>query len=150
MAALDVASQSAAVACVAATAQTVFQIVAPTNQRLRLKWYAITLDGTTNTATPVAVRLLRQTSAGTMSAGTVVLREKGLGETIQSSSQFHATAEPTAGDVLRNHYIPAFNGYLEHFETPGQEITVQGGGRLGWEVNAPANVNCKIEVHWEE
>lgn len=150
MAAIQVRGVSGSVALSAGTAKTVLQIVAPTNQRLKLTNLSVSFDGTTNTATPAQVRVLRQTTAGTMSAGTAVLVEKELSETIQSSFQYNATAEPTAGDVLRQFTVPVFMGQYEIFYPYGQELLVQGGGRLGVEVNAPAGVNVRVEAQWEE
>jgi hypothetical protein len=150
MAAIQVRTATGSVALTASTAKTALQIVAPSNQRLKLTNFSVSFDGTTNTATPVQVRVLRQTTAGTMSAATVVLVEKELSETIQSSAQYNATAEPTAGDVLRQFTVPAFMGQYEVFYPYGQEILIQGGGRLGFECNAPANVNVRIDAQWEE
>jgi hypothetical protein len=150
MSAIQVRGVSGSVALTGGAAKTVLQIVAPANQRLKLTNLSVSFDGTTNTATPAQVRILRQTTAGTMSAGATVLIEKELTETIQSSYQTNATAEPTAGDVLRLFTVPAFMGQYEVFYPYGQEILVQGGGRLGIEVNAPANVNCRVEAQWEE
>jgi hypothetical protein len=110
----------------------------------------VSFDGVTNTATPAEVKVMRQTTAGTMSAGTPQLIEAELTETIQSSFQYGASAEPTAGAVLRQFTVPVFMGQYEVFYPYGQELIVPGGGRLGVQVNAPANVNCRVEAQWEE
>ena len=148
MAGIQVFAQTAEVALSAATAKTVIQIVAPTNQRLKLKEWGVFFDGVSGTAEPVQVRLLRQTTAGTMSALTPVSRVP-ISETIQTTAQHTATAEPTAGDVLDVIECHPQGGYEKIF-APGDEIIMAGGGRIGIECTAPATVNVRAKFAWEE
>lgn len=132
-----------------ATAQTAVQLVAPTNQRVQLLGYGFYFDGTSNSAQPVQIRLLRQTTAGTASAGTPKLVEKELTETIQTTAQITFTVEPTPGDVLKTFTVHPQLGY-EYLAPLGQEDIVQGGGRLGFEITAPATVNVRGYVKFAE
>lgn len=150
MAALRARVTSGAVALLAATAKTVLRIKAPTNQRVKVTSLAVSLDGATSTAVPIAVRVLRQTTDGTGTAATPVLVEPEMTEAIQATAIKNASAEPTAGDVLKSGYVPAFGGVYEVFFPLGQEIVIGGGGRLGIECTAPAGVNVQAEIEFEE
>src|SRR4051812_39530639 len=103
MAALRCRFVSGSVAASVGAAKTVVQLVAASNQRVKLTNLGVFLDGVASSAVPVQVRILRQTTAGTFSSTTnaPTLAEKGLDETPQTNYQVGATAEPTAGDVLR-------------------------------------------------
>jgi hypothetical protein len=150
MAALKARANSGSVALVAATAKTVLQLVAPTNQRVAITFVGIYLDGATSTAVPVQVRILRQTTAGTSTNAPPVDVEKELTETIQTTAGANFSAEPTAGDVLANFTVPAYQGMYESVPPPDQQLVIQGGGRLGFECTAPAGVNVRITVQFEE
>lgn len=130
------------------SAKTVLQIVAPTNQRLKIKSWGIFCKGISATDAPLRVRLLRQTTAGTMSALTLVKRGIAT-ETIQSSAQHTATAEPTAGDILAIREVHPQGGYYEIL-SPGDEIKVPGGGRVGIEVLAGVSISVVPEIVFEE
>lgn len=142
-------AQTAEVALTAATAKTVIQIVAPSNHRLRVKRLGVFFDGTSVTAEPVQVRVLRQTTAGTMTSLTPVPLDKSLAETLQTTAQHTATVEPTAGDIVDVFEVHPQQGY-EIIYPLGDEIIVQGGGKLGIECTAPAGVNCRAKIVFEE
>lgn len=132
----------------AATTKTVIQVVAPANQRLVIKSWGVFFDGVSVTAEPVQVQLLRQTTAGTMSALALVKRGTQA-ETIQSTAQHTATAEPTAGDILAAREVHPQQGY-ECIYPYGDEPKVGGGGRIGINCTAPAVVNVRAEIVFEE
>lgn len=142
-------AQTTEVALSAATAKTVIQIVAPANHRLRVKRVGVFFDGTSVTAEPIQVRVLRQTTAGTMSALTPVPLDKSLAETLLTTAQHTATAEPTAGDVVDVFECHPQQGY-EIIYPLGDEIIVQGAGKLGIECTAPATVNVRAKIVFEE
>ncbi len=131
-------------------AKTILQLVAATNTRIKLKEWSISFDGTSNTATPLLVELVRQTSAGTMTALTLRKINNSDAETLQSTSQHTATAEPTdASDVPYTELIHPQTGYT--WQAPfGGEIIVKGGERLGLRVTAAATVNAEARFVGEE
>lgn len=149
MAAFQGAATTAEIALTAATAKTVLQLVAATNHRVKVLSWGVYFDGVTSTAEPVQVRLLRQTTAGTMTSLTPVKRDNSLSETLLTTAQHTATAEPTAGDVLEAKEVHPQGGY-EKLYPFGQEVIIGGGGRLGIELTAPAGVNVRAEVIFEE
>jgi hypothetical protein len=139
---------TATVALTAATLKTVVQIVAATNHKVRIVAWKATFDGASPTATPVAYRILRQTTAGTMSALTPV-KAGSDAETILTTAQHTATAEPTASDVLEAGFIHPQVGQADTAPFAFENM-IPGGGRVGWEFTAPAGVNVRVTVRCEE
>lgn len=137
------------IALAAATPKTVLQIVAPANQRIAVRGFSVNFDGTASTAEPVTVEVLRQTTAGTMTAATPAKEGDPGSETIQMTAQKDATAEPTAGEILRRYTIhPQSSG--EWRLGYDEEIHVGGGTRLGIRLTAPAAVNATAHFACEE
>ena len=149
MAAFDFSATTTEIALTAATAKTVLQIVAAANHRVRGKGWGVFFDGTSTTAEPVQVRLLRQTTAGTMSALTLTKRDDSIADTLLTTAQHTATAEPTAGDVLEVVEVHPQQSY-EKWWPMGSEIIIGGGDRLGVECTAPAGVNVRAVFYGEE
>lgn len=122
-------------------AKTLAQVVAASNHRLLIKEISVSFQGTSNTAAPILVRVLRQTTAGTTSALTPVKTNSADDETLQVTARHTATAEPTASDVLMTELVHPQTGYT--WQAPfGGELVVPGGGRLGIEVTAAASVDA--------
>lgn len=117
--------------------KTLIQVVAATNQRALIFEWDISFNGTSNTATPIEVDVVRQTSAGTSSALTLVKRNNSDQETLQTTGLQTFTAEPTDGGVIPNNdQIHPQTG--QTLQTPfAREIAVQGGTRLGMRVVTP-------------
>jgi len=130
------------------SAKTVLQLVAASNHRVLISRLGIYFDGTSATAEPIQVRILRQTTAGTMSSLALVKLNSADDETLQTTAQHTATVEPTAGDVLSVAEVHPQGGYEVIFPQ-GWEIIMPGGTRLGVEVTAPAAVNTRV-VAWGE
>lgn len=141
--------QTSEVALAGSTLKTILQLTAPTNHRLKLLRWKVSFDGVSPTAEPAQVRLLRQTSAGTMSSLNPVKQDDSIAETMLSTGQTNATAEPTAGDVLDNVEVHPQSGY-EVIYPYGQEVKVGGGDRIGIDVNSTSVVNVRGLFVFEE
>lgn len=152
MSAIKARCLSNSIALIGGVAKTVLQIVAPANQRVKVTRLGISFDGGTSTSVPAQVRVLRQTTTGTFAGATnaPVPLEPELTETIQTNFQVNATVEPTAGALLDNFAVPTFDGQYLDYPPYANEIIIQGGGRLGFEVTAPANVNVRVSAEIEE
>ena len=135
------------VALAAATAKTIVQLIAPTNYSLKIKEWGVYFDGISTTAEPVQVRLLKQTTAGTMSSLTPALRKGSAA--VQSTAQHTATVEPTAAAVMAVREVHPQSGYQEKFAF-GDEIELLSAERIGIECTAPAIVNVRGEIVFEE
>src|SRR5687767_3906716 len=135
---------------VATTPKTLVQIVAPTNHRVKVCAWGVWFDGVSASDAQVLVRLLRQSTAGTMSALTPVKVDDSIAETLQTTAQHTASAEPTAGDVLKNINVPPSSGGYEEQCPYGQEYIMGGGDRIGIEATVGANVNGVAWIRFEE
>lgn len=144
------AANTAVQALTAATAKTVLQIKAPTNQRVAVRQISVSFDGASNTAVPVIVKVVRQTTAGTTSSSaTIKAKDNDISTAIQSTVLDGFSAEPTYGDQHWIAHIHPQTGAVYQLPLPG-EITLAGGGRLGVVCTAPANVNCLCSIEAEE
>lgn len=140
---------SGEVALAASTAKTVLQLVAAANHRVKVLGLSIMGKGTGTNDTPVKFRVLRQTTAGTMTAATPVKNNDSDDETLQTTAQHTATAEPTAGDVLMFGEVHPQSGYAVWYPY-GQELVIKGGSRLGIELTAAAIQTFVAELVFEE
>lgn len=140
------------------TPQTLIQAVAPSNQRGALQKVILSADGTNSANTPMTVFILRQTTAGTFTNGSVAPVKTndipGTGETLQFSYQTVITTpgsgEPTAGNILEEFTMPVFGGYVEKPYPLLQEPVIYGGSRLGIKIAAAQTVNVATTIFYEE
>lgn len=143
------AKPTAEVSLAAATAKTVLQVTAPANQRVKIKGWGVYFDGTSVSAEPVEIKLMRQTTSGTMTSVTPEKCDDSLPETVQSTAGVNASVEPTYGGVLQYREIHPQAGY-EHSFGVGDEDWIKGGGRVGIVCTAPATVNVIPWIKCEE
>lgn len=138
-----------AVAAASAAALTVLQVVAGSTTRPRVKAWEVSLDGTDSTKTPVLVELVRQSTAGTSSALTLVKNDEASVAALATGLQTF-TAEPTAGDVLSSVYLtPAGGIYSYGFPEGGEEPPViASSGRLGIRVTTVAGSGTPNICAW--
>lgn len=128
--------------------KTILQLVAPANQTINLVELSVGGHGQSNTAEPLEVELVRQTSAGTMGANTPNPLDDGWGGTLQTTAQQDASAEPTGTVVIRTYTMHPQTGLAIQFER--DEILVDGGGRLGLRVNAASAVDIDATLVFVE
>lgn len=138
---------SGEVALAADTAKTVLQVSAPAQQRVLIHELRIEAKGTNPVGAPIKVRLLRQTTAGTMTALTLQKSDSTDDETIQATAQHTATVEPTAGAVLRTMELHPQASRVEQLARP---LIVPGGTRLGIEVTSTQALSVAVGVLGEE
>lgn len=139
---------TASVTLTASTAKTTVQILAPANHRVKILGWGVYFDGVTSTNIPVRVRVLRQTTAGTMSALTPT-KTTPRAEGLLTTAQHTASAEPTAGDVIDIALVHPQQGYEVKF-SPGQELVLGGAERVGIELLAVSGVNAITKIFFEE
>jgi hypothetical protein len=130
MARMFVAAPAPEVALVSGTAKTVLQVGTPANL-------------------PVQVRLIRQSSSGTMTTLSVQKLDGSISETPQSVAQYNASAEPTTGDVIDAIEVHPQTGY-EMIYPLMQEPIIEGGGRVGIECTSSSAVNVRPKIVLEE
>lgn len=103
-------ARDAAISLTAATAKTLVQVVPASNIPVRVVELGISFNGTTSTDVPVTVDLLRQSTAGTSSALTIVADDESSSKVAQATALKTFTAEPTAGNILRTWYVTPVGG----------------------------------------
>jgi len=124
--------------------KTIMQIVAASNHRIVIPQISVSFEGVTVTDAPIQVDIYRQTDAGTMTSLTLVKDNDADDETIQTTAQHTATAEPTKTDKLASKFVhPQGRADFGPF-------TVKGGGRIGVLVTAGVGVDCIVSALIEE
>lgn len=155
MAGIVLVATTPEIALSAATAKTVAQLKSVAHHRLRLLRWSVSFDGTSPGAEPVQVRLIRQTSVigGTPTVVAPVFCGVGSETPLSSFTYSAGGSEPTNGGlVLDVKEVHPQSGY-EYTYPLGQEDYVTGGASvayLGIECTAPATVNCRASMKWEE
>jgi hypothetical protein len=137
---------------VAATAKTIIQVKAPTNQRLilrALRFFGKQAAGGTDT--PCKIRLTRSTANfGTGSAATAAKNDPNDGETLQAVCAANFTVEPTTpADGGLWWELQPQTGIIEPL-APGQEIKIPGAAAANFEFTSPATPSVMTEVTGEE
>lgn len=143
------AENTAAVALSAATEKTLIQLNAPAQQRLKVLRVGVFFDGASTTAVPVLVKLILTTTAGTNTALTLAKTVSSDSETIQTTAGENASAEGTNSTLLDQWLVHPQMG-VDLTYAFGQEKIVVGGSRIAVKVTAPAVVNARCKLDFEE
>lgn len=131
------------------SAKTLVQLIAAANHAIVLTKFHCGFHGTSNTAEPILVQIVRQSDAGTMSSLTPVKADDSVADTLDTTAQHTATVEPTTGDVLHSVTVHPQTGYTE---CSGEltELICGAGDRIALRVTAAADVNADVTLHFEE
>lgn len=119
--------------------KTLLQLIAAANHAIEIVEISYSGHGVNNTHQPHLIELVRQTTAGTMTALTTVKADDSVADSLDTTAQHTATAEPTAGDVLRAWTVHPQTGmiYQLHDLAP---IVVGAGDRVGLRVTAADSI----------
>lgn len=135
---------------VASTTETIVQVVAATNHPLTILGWSISFAGGEPGDDMIRCELLRQTTAGTSSALTVVKVDETNGTTVDATALHDFTAEPTPGDILDPQNVHTLGGFYIYVPWPGI-ATVGAGNRAGVRVITPAtNPAVTATIYCEE
>jgi hypothetical protein len=126
------------------------QLIAAANHAVEIAEVHIGFHGTNNSHEPITVSLKRQTSAGTMSALTLVANDDSVDDTLDTTAQHTATAEPTTTTTVRA-FPPVHpqTGLVIMFPEDSRPI-IGAGDRMGLVVTAANNVNCDATIVFVE
>lgn len=140
------------------TNKTFIQFAAGLGVRLRIRNLSISCMGATST-TYYKIRILRQTTAGTLDGGAGTIVPVLLEDTqafLSSYTVGKATGanggEPTAGAVLRAFALPSVNGYYERDFAEDEIVTGFGvtapnaAGRIGIEITPTASDSNTVRI----
>lgn len=144
-------AQNAEQALAVSETETLIQIVAAANHRVKVLAWGIFFDGTTVTNEPIQVELVRQSTAGTSSANTPVKWDDSIAETLLTTARDQFTIEPTTGDILDVKEVHPQSGY-EVIYPLGQEPICGGGDRVGVRAITPSGVspNARAYIRFDE
>ena len=125
-------SNTKKVTCPSDDSTTVLQLVAGVVP-VTITEYGVSFDGTNSAHTPARVKLIRQTTAGTMTAEANQPIEYDSAQTAAFATvRVAATAEPTlTTDIYDNNLVTPIGGLFVKQYPLGREIVVQPGERLG-------------------
>lgn len=126
-----------AVSLAVATTKTIVQLVPAANRPLRIIEIGVSFDSVTSTDAPVAVDLIRQSTAGTSSALTLVSDQEDEAASIVCTGLQTFTAEPTAGSILRTWHVSPIGGLLV-IQWPLDREPVALTNRIAIRCTAPA------------
>lgn len=139
---------SVAVALVAATEKTLLQLNNASNIILAVTGADVTFDGTSNSAVPVVVKLIKVSTAGTGTARNP-LKTKDTSTTLQVTGTENHSAEGTNGNIMRIYHVHPQAGVV--YQLPMRdEIELASAERIALKVTAPAAVNALGTIHGEE
>lgn len=153
---------SEAINLAAATALVVLDVTSTgTTRRFTCNELGVSFNGTSSTAVPVIVRLVRTTVApvggGTITQAATPLDSSAPGSLCTAympttaSPGVYATTAPTVGVTLRTWYVPPTSGIVVQFPL-GQEpcFPATAAAGLAIQCNAPAIVAVSSYLVWTE
>jgi len=135
------------------TTKTLIQLHNDVFGPIRVVEWGISFDGISSTATPARVKLMRQTTGGTMTQIGGGIKYNSNDTTSNASFRIGATAEPTGTtDLYELHQVTPTGGLLVKQYPLGREITLNSGERLGLVVTAgPSSAASALGyIVWEE
>ena len=143
---------TADIALSAATAKTVVSVVRSANIPIRITELGVSFDGTSGTAEPVVVELCSSTQAGAGTAGSTPtpVQTSGATATASATGALNYSAEPTVLTVLKTWLVHPQTGIVLQFplgREPQQNTTSDA---LCIRCTAPATVNCRAYLEFEE
>lgn len=130
---------------------TILQILAPTNQRVKIRRINLGFQGQTVTNSPIDWELVHQSTAGSGGSSVTPIKTNGAGETVQTTAISGPSSEPTLTDRITDDTIhPQGSGGMA---LPlSEEIICVGGARIGLRIKDPGSVGtiCRAWMFCEE
>ena len=130
-------------------AKTLLQLVAAANHPIKIAELSVGFKGTSNSASPVTVKLIRQSDAGTTSALTINDNNDSDGDTFDTTGRHTATAEPTGTTVVRVYTLHQQTSMAISFPEDTRPH-VGAGDRLGLVVTSADDINCDASMVFVE
>lgn len=135
------------------TTKTLIQIHNDVFGTAKIIEWGISFDGISSTATPARVKLMRQTTGGTMTQIGGGIKYDSNVTTSNASWRIAASSEPTGTtDLYELHQVTPTGGLLVKQYPLGRELTLNAGERLGLVVTAgPSSAASALAyIVWEE
>lgn len=140
---------------VASALQTQVGVKNPAQQAIKILESATSMDGSTSTATPAVVDwcfcTFATNSPGTNSTSiTLVAKDNGRPETIQSTAGKTWTTEPTTKTIVRTLDVPQFDGLYHYINPFASPFIAKGGTGFVLQITRSAAVNASSFISAEE
>lgn len=147
-----IASTEGEVALSAATAKTVLSVIAASGKPIVVPQFKIDFDGVTAAAEPVLVELMRSTQAGAGTSSAVTPRRKRgpTTATVAATAAKTYTAEPTVLTLIEDYAVDPYKGMFVIQYPLGREPDAIDGAALLLRLTAPATVNVRAFIEFEE
>lgn len=144
------ATNSTAVALVAATAKTVIGCIGSAADTIGLKRVRVSFASVTATDVPALVEVGITTAAGTV--GTAFTPVQITGSTLASScaAGYNYSGEPTYNRIFESLYVPVNNGLVEWWYPLGEEPSCDPAQGFAIRVTAPQAQNCYATLVYAE
>lgn len=140
---------SGACSLVLGTEKTLVQVITGSTRKLRVFRVDLSFSSTTSSEAPVLLRVLTQTTAGTVSAATPAAITQSDPAAIFTAG-VNATVEPTAGTTLVRHRITPVGGFVS-YDFGGAPIELSVSTRVGFALTAgAAQSNVEMTVWCQE
>lgn len=152
MAQIYSATGEAEEALAAATAETVIALIGHTSVKARIVEWGVSFDGTSSSAEPVRIRVVRTTADDGTSTGATEKAWFADAPTPLCTAKHSYSAEPTKeSQALAEYAVHPQAGIVIQYPL-GREIELDNTTSNGVviEVTAPATVNCAAYIVWEE
>lgn len=144
------ATNTTAVAMVAATAKTVVQVLGSANDTIAPVRIKVSFDGVTTTAVPALLEIGIITAAGTVGTSFTPVQWSGSPLASSCSAGYNSSAEPTYTRILDSIYVPVLMGATTEWAPLGDEPLCAISQGIGVRVTAPATVNCLASILYSE
>lgn len=135
---------------------TVLNVISGTDHGIVITELGVSMDGVSSSAVPATVELVQSTQAGTGTVGgspPAIVQVRGKTQAAGETSQHNYTAEPTALTVIRQWYVPQFNGsFVLQFPLGREPEDDPSGGTIkamAIRVTPSAAVNVLAYMEWE-
>lgn len=141
--------------CVAATPQTIIQLVTPGGLRAQLTKLKFSFDGVSSTEQPIDCSLVNEDGAGTSSAGTIGKIDPAAPTANCSTRVSFSSTEPNySNEIWRDMVHPQGGSYECNWQIGDPTApTMAVSTRLALVVNVPTGgttVNCTAVMQWAE
>ena len=113
----------------AAAPTTAIQIAAPATNRAKVHGFSVAFNGVSATAEPIAVKLVRQSTAGTMTAASKRILN-GVNDAPQATATINSSVNPSASEIVFETLVHPQGG-LHMMFPPELMPVIQASGRFG-------------------
>jgi hypothetical protein len=147
---------SSAVALTGGAAKTCLMVITPAQFGCALRDFRIAFDGVTASAVPALWEIVRSTNATNSTPGTNnttesanIVQYKGRAITTGFTAFSASTSEPTVLTPVDSGLLTPAGGLLVYDCPYGDEYECDVSAGIGVRLNAPANVNARVTLHFE-